>query len=640
MRLKSVFVDNYKNLKDFSLAFEGDGFIDILVGRNGSGKSNFLEALIAIFEHIYAYARDEPGPGFSYALVYVIDEREYKIDWKQFEFADENGSTGRLLISGEARRSLSRTPKPDNIIIYYSGQNAQISALVERYEARFRRDIRNAELTEVPRFISIGHSYKKLLILLLLLLPEETQSRRFLCAKLGILGNLGNYKLILTRPFFATEREYDHLDPTDLFWRTKGISRTFLDELISCIRGGATPGALHDRETDQYVLEIDLAQFRRVFAGRPHDEIFRLFNNLKVLGMLGDIEMTLTISGIEVSDLGQFSDGQFQSVYIFAISELFKDRNCITLLDEPDAFLHPEWQFDFLKQTHAISDKAAKTNHILMTSHSAATLIADLDKSVKYFDLKAGKVICYPLPKPVIIEKLSSKLIKYTEQEQLLSIINTIQFKKKPVFFTEGSVDPLILREAWNRLYQTEMPFIPFYAFSCTYLSQLLRDDRISNEMGEMPVFGLFDLDEAYDQWNGIRGNVIQADLTTGMIKKIENRSAYAILLPLPANAKIRSQVMAPDGTCFGGNSLCEIEHLFYGDPKAAPFFESKPAMGGGTTVVIKNDKLKHKFASEVIPTLDDHYFEVFRPIFEFVQSTVSPMPVKKAKRPAVAAVR
>lgn len=621
MRLKSVFISDYKNLKDFHLAFEGDGFIDIFVGKNGSGKSNFLEALIAIFEHMYAYRPDEAGPGFAYALIYAIDEQEYKIEWQPFEFADKDGSAGRLLINGGARRSLSRIAKPDNIIIYYSGQNAHITAIVDRYETQFRRGIRNADLTEIPRFIGIGQVYKKLLILLLLLMPEETQSRRFLCEKLGILGNLGSFKLHLTRPFFATERGYDHLDPGDLFWRVKGISRTFLDELISCIRGGATPGALHDRDADQYILEINVEQFRRVFASRPHDEIFRLFNNLRILGMLGEIEMTLTLSGIEVSDLGRFSDGQFQSVYIFAISELFKDRNCITLLDEPDAFLHPEWQFDFLTQTHAISEKATKTNHILMTSHSAATLISDLDKSVKYFDLKAGRVNCYPLSKPVVVGKLSSKLIKYTEQEQLLSIIHTIQFKKKPVFFTEGSVDPLILREAWNRLYQTEMPFIPFYAFSCTYLSQLLRDDRIFKEMDRMPVFGLFDLDEAYDQWNGMKGEEIQPDLMAGKIKKIENRTAYAILLPVPANAKIRSQVMAPDGTFFGGKSLCEIEHLFYGDPKTDAFFESKPAMGGGTTIVVKNDKQKHQFASEVVPTLDDHYFEVFRPMFDFVQS-------------------
>jgi hypothetical protein len=56
-------------------------------------------------------------------------------------------------------------------------------------------------------------------------------------------------------------------------------------------------------------------------------------------------------------------------------------------------------------------------------------------------------------PKRVAIEKLSSNLIKYTEQEQLLSIINALQIEKKPVFFAEGSIDPIIIKEAWHRLY-------------------------------------------------------------------------------------------------------------------------------------------------------------------------------------------
>jgi predicted ATPase len=59
--------------------------------------------------------------------------------------------------------------------------------------------------------------------------------------------------------------------------------------------------------------------------------------------MLADISVPLKLKGGSEGNIGFFSDGQFQAVYIYAIAELFKDRNCLTLLDEPDAFLHPEW---------------------------------------------------------------------------------------------------------------------------------------------------------------------------------------------------------------------------------------------------------------------------------------------------------
>jgi recombinational DNA repair ATPase RecF len=39
MRLRSVWISAYKNLSDFSIAFDSGSFVDIFVGRNGSGKS-------------------------------------------------------------------------------------------------------------------------------------------------------------------------------------------------------------------------------------------------------------------------------------------------------------------------------------------------------------------------------------------------------------------------------------------------------------------------------------------------------------------------------------------------------------------------------------------------------------------------
>ena len=619
MRLRSVWISEYKNLKDFSISFEREGFIDIFVGKNGSGKSNFLEALIEIFDHLFESERGGTlGECFSYKIEYELNEATTSFEWSE--------DKKQLVMDGKERKSAKADRLPDNVLVYYSGQNRHVAELIDRYETRFRNRIKGANLTESPAFIGVGPDYRKILILLLLLLPNDNRARQFIEAKLGILGTSDSIKLVLSEHYFARRGQFDHLDPKDLFWGLEGISRTFLDDLVSCIEGGATPGALHNRETNQYQIVISAKLFRKVFGKRDWDEIFRLFNNLKILGMIEDISMGITLSGINSSNLGLFSDGQFQSVYLFAIAELFKEKNCLTLLDEPDAFLHPEWQFDFLRQTEAISAEAACSNHILLSSHSAATLIPTLEKKIKYFDLKEGNANCYSVPKRIAIEKLSSKLIRYTEEEQLLSILNAIQIESKSVFFTEGSIDPIIIREAWHRIYGDEPPFIPFYAFSCTYLSQLLRDDRILNEMEGRPMFGLFDFDKAYDQWNGLTGEVIQPNVETGMCKVLSEKASYAFLLPLPKNAKIRSQVIKNDetGETFGGDSLCEIEHLFFGDDKTFEFFETERTLGGGEKVVFKSDSQKEPFAKEVIPSLDNSYFAVFKPIFEIVKEKIS----------------
>jgi hypothetical protein len=247
---------------------------------------------------------------------------------------------------------------------------------------------------------------------------------------------------------------------------------------------------------------------------------------------------------------------------------------------------------------------------------------------VKFFDIRENVVKCYELPKAIAIKKLSSDLIRYSEHEQLLSIINTIQIANKPVLFTEGSTDPLILTQAWNHLYNSEMPVIPFYAFSSGYIKQLLTDSRIHQEMGGLPMFALFDFDKAYDQWNDLNGDVLIADPQRGLIKKWKHGESYAIMLPIPPHPDLQRQVIkdAASGETFGGESYCEIEHLFYGQTSAAPYFHNEPCPGG-QRVAFKSDGNKVAFAKEIVPTLPRECFAPLAPVFDFIRGKCQSQP-------------
>ncbi|HBT4772755.1 TPA: AAA family ATPase [Klebsiella variicola subsp. variicola] len=628
MYLKSVYINQYKNLQDFTLQFNSKNAIDIFVGKNGSGKSNLFEALIEIFRHLDQFGKQENDIPFEYIISYEINNTPIEIEW----------ANGKLRINNDIdRKTLGQTLFPDHILIYYSGHNATVSTLAGHYEEVFRRKIRGANINDSRRFISIGPEYKSLLLSLLLLQPEGNPARKFIFNNLGIetlgLSKPGTkettealLRIELCRPEYATGRDefnIDLNDESDRYWKAEGITRDFLNTLNTCIWNNddnltVTEGYLANE--DKYIFFLSIEKLNNNFENKVQ-ELFRNFDNLKTLGMLADISVPLKlVSGLE-GNVTHFSDGQFQSVYIYSIIELFKGKNCLTLLDEPDAFLHPEWQFSFLKQVIEITDLNSESNHILMSSHSAVTLIPHNQKKIKFFDIQNSKANCYELPKVIAIKKLSSDLIKYSEQEQLLSIINAVQIENKPVLFTEGSTDPVILKEAWYKLYEKEMPFIPFYAFSCTYINQLITDNRIHNEMKGLPVFALFDFDKAYDQWNGLNGDILAADPTRGLIKKWTNGESYALMLPIPSNADIRRQVIknAATNETFGGDSCCEIEHIFYGQPIASSYYRSEPCPGG-SKIVFKSDKDKTHFAKDIVPMLPAESFEPFRPIFEFIQ--------------------
>lgn len=616
MRLRSVSISRYKNLRDFSLDFVGNEFIDIFVGRNGSGKSNFLEALIEIFDHIYTFKTGNSGPGFDYAISWEIDGTETRLEW----------NTGALSVkvAGKGYKTLQKARLPKNIVIYYSGQNDTVSSLVRRYRDSYRRTVRQANVADIPRFIGIGPDYKAMLLALMLMMPEQTRARQFLCTKLGIEGVGSKTTLKLRRPgkgIVHQSRDYDPFEDGQFFWGVKGVARGFLEQLMNCITGEFTPGSLYDRDTDTYRLEIDVAKFRETFFDTPPDDIFCQFNALHALGTIEDVSIPVRLGGqVEVTSRA-FSDGQFQSIYLFAISELFKNRECITLLDEPDAFLHPEWQYDFLSQVLQISEEAARTNHILMSSHSASTIAAKVQTRLRVFEVSGPVVKANKKEKSEIIGSLSAGLISFSEQEALLNIEQIVGASTRPVLFTEGVSDVSIVKTAWGKLYPgAAMPFEVAQAFDCGFLRKLLRRQELYHNGPDRKFFGLFDFDGGYDDWSAV-GNLLGQTLQQGLARKHPAHEGYAMLLPVPDALSVRNQVWnANTNATYGGQSRLTIELLFKDAPGLNQYFQVDPESPAGWFRFVGN---KVRFAEEVVPNLNAGQFECFRPLFEFIEGHI-----------------
>ena len=629
MRLKSVWISEYKNLKDFKQNFDGQCFMDIFVGKNGTGKSNFFEALIEIFRHLYEYGTrslELEGVLFDYSIQYEIGTDIIQIEWKEKQLL--------IKINSKPETNLSKTPLPDNVLIYYSGHNPQITALVRRYEDAFKKAIKKADIQDTRRFIGIGREYKQLLLAMLLIQDESNKAKQYICQKLGIKTVGQEVKVILQRPFYARYDGYDVdiFDDKTLYWRPQGITRDFLHKLARCKANEPKERIREEgyfqrdeKYADEFILYFDLAKLRKEFAENGLPTLFRQFDNLKTIEMLKEISIEIELENGMRATTDCFSDGQVQSVYIYSLIELFKDRNCITLLDEPDAFLHPEWQHDFLTQVGEISIQDASKNHVLMSSHSPVTLIPFRNSKIRFFDLQEFTANCYPVPKRIAVSKLSDAIIQYSERDTILSIINTIQIGKRPVLFTEGFTDPVILKEAWYKLYEDEIPFIPFYAFSCNFLSQLLRDQKVIAEMEGRPLFGLFDFDEAYNQWNGIDGEIIKGNPYEGLIKKRNGFEVYGMMLPVPQNERIRRQVIRDPETLttYCHESRCEIEHIFFGSGKTEGYYKEEPCVGG-SRIIFASDAKKTHFAEIIVPTVEKDYFEAFRPMFEFIREKCS----------------
>ena len=623
MRLRSVWISRYKNLRNFSITFDGESFIDIFVGKNGSGKSNFLEALIEIFHHIGSSRAGAEGPEFDYELRYEIDDQEVHLTWRGRDFA-VNGTAGR--------QTIGRTPLPAHLLVYYSGQNEKVSSLVRRYEQDFRDSLQRATGPIAPRIVGIGPACKKLLIVTMLLLPEASVARQILCRRLGILHCRGAIELTIARPDFAPRDDHDPIDPEQIFWGVKGYARSFLQNLLDSIEGEFSPGQLYDRAAGVYRLTCNVVRLRAALGDESGVVLFRSLDALRVLGMLNDIQLLFTLEGIEVSSLDMFSDGQFQSVYLFAVAELFKQLNCLALLDEPDAFLHPEWQFEFLQQINAISEEAARTNHILLTSHSASTIAGRSEGRIRLFEVGGAGVSAHPGVKADLIRSLSAGLITFSETEAALNIDQLVANTTGAVLFTEGVTDAEIMKTAWSKLFPgIDRPFDIVQAFDCGHLRKQMSREELYQANPGRTFFALFDFDKAYGDWAAVgsvkaaavaAGRLEEADIERGLVCKRANQPGYAMLLPVPAGLSVRNQVCnATTGKTYGDEARLTIELLFKDVPGLEPHFAVDPDHPAGWIRFIGG---KVAFAQEVVPGLDRQHFEPFLPIFEFIQAKIA----------------
>jgi hypothetical protein len=223
--------------------------------------------------------------------------------------------------------------------------------------------------------------------------------------------------------------------------------------------------------------------------------------------------------------------------------------------------------------------------------------------------------------KKEIISELSDSFIHYSEDESKLLIDNVVRSSARPILFVEGPTDVSILNTAHNKLYLgQDISILIQDAFDRGFIKTLLKRQEIFQTYPDKQFFALFDFDDAYDDWRELGGDYQVNDIGLGLCRKLDKKNAHTFLLPIPDN-QLRGQVWDKDNPIEKIKPkphFC-IEHVFWGIQGLDSWFRTDVK---DTTIRFKGDKVK--FAREIVPKLDTVGFEVFRPMFEFIQKTCS----------------
>lgn len=615
MKIQKLYIKNFKNLKNVSIDFGESSKFNVLIGKNGSGKSNLFEAIIEIFLFLLENNDEEI---FGFDIEYLHKDQKIKIKYQD----------KILYFNGISVKKIDKKYLPETIFLYYSGHNKRMVEYVERYETIYRGKNRRSLLKKNKIFrnlFGIFPSHKEVLLLLTFLHDTSSPFKEELLTNLGLDNYFTEGKLILKRPFYAKNKKMESMSIYDdeAFWGIYGDLKNFLQQLDKGNEGNVIAGneGFYSQE-QKYYITLNEKIIRELSKNNSLQALFSFFDDLRVANMIDSFDFKIRKKDGEIIRVSNLSEGEAQTLIISAILEIFSDKECLFLMDEPDAFLHPEWQIKLLE---SLKSRKNFKSHLIFSTHSAST-VSMLKEEILFFRKNIDNLKIHKVTTPFALKELSSDLIKLDKKDNVLSICDSVTIEDKPILLTEGISDVIILETAWSKLRTEEIPFKIIPTYSDEFLQRLVLDEKFQNNCKENPIFALFDFDEAYNYWNKVanKGDKIEKNPYEGLTAKITNKNIYALLLPVPNDEIIKKQVIKDETSLetFKSESRMAIELMFFNKDGAENYFIKEPCVGG-EKIVFKNSKYKIKFA-EYTKKLTKEAFLNFEKLFLNIEKLIN----------------
>lgn len=360
MKINYIYIDGYKNLKKLELSFDKDSAVNALIGNNGSGKSNVIEALTKVFTSVYNDSTIE----FVYEIHYMISDNEIILSNKGKTLFLKNGTS--------IKKSEKGAFLPRSIFLYYCGETDRLQNLAsDCQDKKFEKALKtDGEI--VARYVS-SVGLKEFTAALLANAIYQNATYDKVCELINIHNIGGPVIFNLKRPSWSKSAPITE----ESFWNAQGTVAMLLHAIKDV-------GKLEI--TDKNTAKIIVKSISDLKLGA--ESAFDLFIRFELLiqaDILDSISFAIVKDGIEIfpEDL---SEGEKQLAQFLCLLEATKDYRALFLLDEFDSFLHPNWQRRFAE----IIDGISITGQVLFTTHSPLTLGKVRKENIRI--LKNGKI--------------------------------------------------------------------------------------------------------------------------------------------------------------------------------------------------------------------------------------------------------
>lgn len=404
MHLQSLKIKSFRNLQDIEIHFDEKFTSHAIIGQNGSGKSNLLEAIITIFRDLDL----QNSASLDYEMKYLL--RGHEIVVKAIL-----GKLPEIQIDGEKKssnflREHDKVYLPSHIFAYYSGKNERIEKLFQAHQSSFLKELREGKDDLIRRLFYCRGGHSQLVLLACLISKDEIFSR--ILNDLNIL-ELDSALFVIKQPYYLRENlsEKSILEGDNRFWYARGTTVSeFLDKLwqlaIAPIDHESKKQIdFRGRREEQkqvylYIKDKEDLQKLADLVGPP-ETFFRYAEG----AYIGDLIEEVRISVKHKNSDGRMtfdylSEGELQLLTVLGLMRLTSQDHCLFLLDEPDTHLNPIWKLRYFEEIEKVLQRNTEQiikgdSQILITTHDPIMIGSLKKEQVKILRKKEGETSIY-----------------------------------------------------------------------------------------------------------------------------------------------------------------------------------------------------------------------------------------------------
>jgi predicted ATPase len=426
-------LENFKNLHDFEVDFSLETERQVVIGRNGVGKSNILEAIAWIFRDLDLGEESD----FEYAIKYrcrgsyvkivskglsskkpkrkgirkeniqrykrtywVIEDAtliQDKTDEEVETLFDElkesdfnNRNQPKEIEKGEFQFTDERL-LPDYVFGYYSGISARFNEAFEDHERDYYDAQKNGKEVAL-RTMFLAKPHHSQFSLLSFFAQKDTEAEKFLEEEFDI-EHLSSVLFKLQEPYWSSTAKKNSLKSKKAdrrFWGAGGKVAPFLESLFEnsfIPMGGTERKEISFKQTTtietRYCFLNGKDGIEKLAGGLKAKDFFSrmestIFSDLLSLDGEG-LQIRVKLKNVEKPiTFKEMSEGEQQLITIIGLMRFTQQNESLFLLDEPDTHLNPAWCLDLLKNLKEYGVDPEQSQ-ILITTHNPLTF-AGLDK--------------------------------------------------------------------------------------------------------------------------------------------------------------------------------------------------------------------------------------------------------------------